>query len=222
MPTSRRPGPRTPSVPATDAKPDPRGPALSFDDDAPPMPDDAVEVARVIGAWGVKGGIKLKSFSADPQALFSSKRWFVKPAERQRIQPPGARPPAPLPRLLRVVQAREQGDSIVATCQDLDDRDAAEALTGARVFVSRASFPTPDANEFYWVDLIGLAVRNRAGVELGTVTHLIETGPHCVLVVQPAAAAAAEVLIPFVDAYVDRVDREGRTIHVDWDPSYSE
>lgn len=225
MPTSRRPGARTPSAPALDPKPDHAGPASSFDDDAPPMPDDAIEVARVLGAWGVKGGLRLKAFSADPQALFSSKRWFVQPSERQRALPPGARPPAPLPRLLRVVQAREQGDAIVATCQGLDDRNAAEALTGARIFVSRASFPTPDEDEFYWVDLIGLAVRDRAGVELGVVTNLLETGPHCVLCVRPAATGepatqAEDLLIPFVDAYVDRVDREARTIHVDWDPDY--
>jgi 16S rRNA processing protein RimM len=74
-----------------------------------------------------------------------------------------------LPRVLRVIQAREQGDGIVATCHELTDRDAAEAMAGARIFISRASFPTPDDNEFYWVDLIGLAVRNRDGLELGTV-----------------------------------------------------
>ena len=217
MPTSRRPGPQGP---APDPKPDPRGPVSHWHDDAPPMPDDAVEVARVLGAWGVKGGLKLKPYSADPQALFSTKRWWVLPPERPRALPPGARP-APLPGLLRVLQAREQGDAIVATCQDLDDRDRAEALTGARIFVSRASFPTPDDNEFYWVDLIGLAVRNRAGLDLGTVSHLIETGPHCVLCIRPTAAGdrdGDELMIPFVDAYVDRVDREGRTIHVDWEP----
>ena len=221
MPGTRRPRPDPAADP--DLKPAVAQPASSFDDDAPPMPDDAVEVARVIGAWGIQGGLKLKPFSADPQALFSSKRWWLQPAERAPVTPPGARPatPAPrLPRLLRVVQAREQGDAIVATCQDLSDRDAAEALKGARVFVSRASFPTPEADEFYWVDLIGLAVRDRAGVELGTVTNLIETGPHCVLCVKPAAADADEVLIPFVDAYVDRVDREARIIHVDWAADY--
>ena len=118
------------------------------------------------------------------------------------------------------MQAREQGEFIVATCQDLADRDAAEALAGARVFVSRASFPTPGEDEFYWVDLIGLAVRNRQGLALGRVGGLIETGPHCVLRVQPPAADADEVLIPFVDAYVDRVDREAGLIEVDWDPAY--
>jgi 16S rRNA processing protein RimM len=185
------------------------------------MPDDAVEVARVLGAWGIKGGIKIKPFSADPQALFSSKRWYVQAGERPGTLPKPAQPnAAPLPRLLRVIQAREQGDLIVATCQEIGDRNAAEAMAGARVFIPRTSFPTPADDEFYWVDLIGLAVRNRTGLHLGTVTTLIETGPHCVLSIQPDDAASEPVLIPFVNAYVDQVDRPNGVIHVDWDLSY--
>ncbi|MDE2275286.1 MAG: ribosome maturation factor RimM [Burkholderiales bacterium] len=180
--------------------------------DAPPFPADAVEVGRVLGAWGVKGGIKVRPFAADPQALFSSKRWFLRAPEPAR---PGA--PAALPALLKVQSARTQGDTVVAVVQDLADRDAAEALKGARVFVSRASFPTPASDEFYWVDLIGLQVSNRPGQALGTVVGLIETGPHCVLRVQPADAAAAERLIPFVAAYIDAVDLPARLIRADWD-----
>ena len=178
---------------------------------SPALPVDAVEVGRVLGAWGVKGGIKVKAFAADPQALFSTKRWYLQPPEVPR---PGG---AALPALLRVVQAREQGDAVVATVQELGDRDAAEALRGARVFVPRTSFPTPDDGEYYWVDLIGMAVSNRAGVALGPVVGLIETGPHCVLRIQPADAAAEEILIPFVNAYVNAVDQPGRRITVDWD-----
>lgn len=178
----------------------------------PAKPEDAVEVGRILGAWGVKGGIKVKPFSPDPQALFSSKRWFIEPSE--------AKPGHAVPPLLRVVQAREQGDAVVATVQELADRDAAQALAGARVFVPRSSFPTPDSDEFYWVDLIGLQVHNRDAAALGTVVGLIETGPHCVLRVQPADAEAGELLIPFVDAYVDRVDLPGRTVHVDWQADY--
>jgi 16S rRNA processing protein RimM len=184
--------------------------------DDPPLPEDAVEVGRVLGAWGVKGGIKVKPLSSDPQALFSSRRWFIEPSA-MRVAPAGA---APLPRLLRITQAREQGDNIVATCQELSDRDAAQALAGARVMISRASFPTPGDDEFYWVDLIGLAVVTRDGERLGQVAGLVETGPHCVLRVAPPAEDADEVLIPFVDAYVDRVDIAGRTIHVDWQRDY--
>jgi 16S rRNA processing protein RimM len=192
---------------------------VSAPDLAPALPEDAVEVGRVMGPWGIQGGIKVKPFAADPQALFSSKRWYLRPAELPG-RPPGARPAAPLPPLLRVVSAREQGDGVVATAQELPDRDAAEAVKGARVFVSRASFPTPEDDEFYWVDLIGLAVANRQGADLGTVVGLIETGPHCVLRVQAAAAGAAEVLIPFVAAYVDAVDLPGRRIAVDWEADY--
>ncbi len=184
--------------------------------DAPALPADAVEVGRVTGAWGIKGGIKVKPFAADPQALFSSKRWYIQPPEAAR--PAGVKATPVLPSLLRVVTAKEQGDGVVATAQELPDRNAAEALKGARVFVSRASFPTPDEDEFYWVDLIGLDVRNRQGLALGRVTGLIETGPHCVLRIQPGSTEAAEVLIPFVGVYVDRVDREARRIDVDWDP----
>ena len=176
--------------------------------DEPVFPEDAVEIGRVLGAWGVKGGLKIKPFSADPQALFSTKRWFLKPSE--------VKPGQQVPPLLRVVQARDHGDGVVATVQEVNDRDVAQALSGARVFVARASFPTPDDGEFYWIDLIGLQVFNRDALDLGVVVGLIETGPHCVLRIQPADAAAEEVLIPFVGVYVDRVDLPGRSVHVDW------
>ncbi len=172
-------------------------------------PADAVEVGRVIGAWGIQGGIKVKPFAADPQALFSSKRWFLEPPEM-------ARPGVSLPTMLHIVRAKEQGDGVVAAAQELPDRTAAEALKGARIFVSRASFPTPDEGEFYWVDLIGLAVFNRDGVALGKVEGLIETGPHCVLSIQGDDLSQPPVLIPFVDAYVDRVDTAAQRIEVDW------
>jgi 16S rRNA processing protein RimM len=195
------------------------------DEATPALPEDAVEVARVLGAWGVKGGLKLKAFSSDPQALFSTKRWFLQPSEQPRptVQPaPGLKTTAAFvyPLLLRVTQAREQGDSIVALVQEVADRDAAEALKGARVFISRGSFPTPGENEFYWVDLIGLAVLHRDGSSLGEVVGLLETGPHCVLRIAPADASQAEVLIPFVSAYVDTVDTAQRRIVVDWSADY--
>jgi 16S rRNA processing protein RimM len=177
------------------------------------MPADAVEVGRVIGAWGLDGGIRVKPFSASPEALFSSKRWYL-------AEPALPRPGAAMPGLLRIVRARWQGDAVVATAQELQDRDAAEALRGASVLISRRSFPTPGEGEHYWVDLIGLEVFNREGRRLGLVDGLIETGPHCVLSVRGEDPARAPVLIPFVDAYVDRVDETARRIDVDWGDDY--
>lgn len=184
------------------------------------FPHDAVEVGRIAGAWGIKGWIKVLPHSGDPQALFSSKRWYLKPPDE-----PGPVPKGGWPVLLRVTQARHHADGVVAGIDGMTDRDVAEGLRGARVFVSRRSFPTPDAEEFYWVDLIGLSVRNRQGETLGTVTGLLDTGVHSVLCVAPGPAAApgetrSERLIPFVGAYVDRVDLSGRCIHVDWGNDY--
>jgi 16S rRNA processing protein RimM len=196
--------------------------AARLDDDGPAWPDDAIEVGRIVDAWGIQGAIKVQPFSSDPQALFSSRRWFLQPPASPLPKGVGKSPAIPLPRLLKITEAREQGAVVVARAQEVPDRNAAEALRGARIFISRQSFPTAKDGEYYWIDLIGLAVVNREGEALGTVTDLLDTGVHCVLRVQrpdaPAAAKGdeAERLIPFVDAYVDSVDLAGRRITVDW------
>ncbi len=213
--------------------------------DGTPWPEDAVEVARIVDAWGIKGGVKLQPFSNDPQALFCTKKWFVRPADKPagvarpaRGKPttssapqPAAAVPAKLneARLLTVKNAREQGELVVATLEGMDNRNDAEALKGARVFVSRSAFPTPDPDEFYWIDLIGLSVVNREGQALGTVIDLLDTGPHCVLRCQvsatdvplpDAADAGSERLIPFVAAYIDSVSLADRRIVADWGLDY--
>ncbi len=190
----------------------------------PAWPEDAIEVGRIGEPWGLKGWIKVQPFAADPQALFSSRRWFLLPSEKTGpLRQTGA---AAIPSLLKITQVKEHGDVVVALAQEVPDRNGAEALRGARVFVGRASFPTPGADEFYWVDLIGLDVVNRDGARLGTVAGLIDTGPHSVLRVAPEAlpdgvsAQEAERLIPFVGAYVDAVSLERRLITVDWGLDY--
>lgn len=195
--------------------------AQPHDDDVA-WPDDAVEVARVQDAWGIKGWLRVQPHAADPQALFSSRRWF--------LQPPAGKPrpkdAPPLPRLLHVTLVKEHGDGIVASVREVADRNGAEALKGARIFVSRQSFPSTDDGEYYWVDLIGLEVVNREGEPLGTVAEMIDTGPHCVMRLEQASTDAAgkartvERMIPFVAAYIDGVDLPGRRITADWGLDY--
>jgi 16S rRNA processing protein RimM len=190
--------------------------------DEPTCPADAVEVGRIGEAWGVKGWFRVQAFASDPQALFSSKRWYLKPPEAGAVKRPGgAADMGRLPALLKIVQAKEHGDGVVAQAREIDDRQAAEALRGARIFIPRSSFPTADPGEYYWVDLIGLAVRNREGQALGEVLGLLDTGPQAVLRVGAQGAAPAdEILIPFVAAYVDTVSLAERLIVVDWGPDY--
>jgi len=122
---------------------------------------------------------------------------------------------------LAIKEAKEHSDSVVATARDIDDRSAAEALRGARIFVSRSSFPTAAADEYYWVDLIGLDVVNRQDEPLGTVRELLSTGPQTVLVLAYRQDdKLCERMIPFVSAYVDDVDLSARRIRVDWQLDY--
>jgi 16S rRNA processing protein RimM len=180
-------------------------------------PEDAVEVGRIVDAWGVKGWIKVQPFSAEPDALLAAGHWFLKAPDGPLPVKPGASA-RPLPLVLQVKGAPRHGDVVVAGADELPDRNAAESLKGARVFVSRTHFPQAAEGEYYWVDLIGLQVVNREGELLGTVADLIDTGPHTVLRIVAAAAGQEPVerLVPFVDAYVDTVDLPSRRITVDW------
>ena len=178
------------------------------------LPADAIEVGRIADAWGIKGWFKVLPHSADPQALFSSTRWYLQPSERGAKAFSGTV-------LLRVRETKEHSDSVVARADGVEDRNGAEALRGCRIFIARSSFPTAGQDEYYWVDLLGLDVVNREGVHLGTVRDLMATGPQTVLVVEyEDAGKPQERMIPFVNAYVDGVDLPARRITVDWQADY--
>jgi 16S rRNA processing protein RimM len=179
--------------------------------EAAELPADAIEVGRIADAWGIKGWFKVLPHSAQPEALFSSKRWL--------LQPPGAAGSQAFKLAIR--EAKEHSDVIVASSEDVPDRNAAEALRGARVFVPRSSFPTAGDDEYYWVDLIGLAVINREGVALGNVRELLASGPQTTLVLDATEdGKPVERMVPFVSVFVDKVDLAGRLITVDWQPDY--
>lgn len=187
---------------------------LPPDIEAAELPADAIEVGRIADAWGVKGWFKVLPHSADPQALFSSTRWYLQPAEKGRKSFAGTL-------LLRVRETKDHSDVVVARADAVEDRDTAELLRGARIFVPRSSFPTAGTDEFYWVDLLGLDVVNREGVHLGQVRDLLATGPQTVLVLEyEADGKKLERMLPFVNAYVDKVDLAARRIDVDWQPDY--
>jgi 16S rRNA processing protein RimM len=202
-------------------------PHLEFAD----MPADAIEVGRIADAWGIKGWFKVLPHSASPEALFSSKRWYLLPSDRQ---PGASKSPsqkatataadAAQPVVLKIKEAKDHADTVVACSLDVVDRNQAEALKGARIFVPRSSFPTAGTDEYYWVDLLGLDVINREGVALGQVKDLMSTGPQTVLVLAQASEEEGkpplERMIPFVAAFVDNVDLLGRKITVDWQLDY--
>ena len=182
--------------------------------EAADLPADAIEVGRIQDAWGIKGWFKVLPYSADPEALFSARCWYVLPSEK------GAKTFAGVGEL-KIKEAKVHSDTVVACADGVDDRNAADALRGARIFISKSNFPAPQKDEYYWVDLIGLEVINRQGQHLGHVVDMLSTGPQTVLVIEdPQVPKAEQRMIPFVAIYIDDVSLTERRILVDWQLDY--
>lgn len=163
-------------------------------------------LGRVAGALGLRGDVKLESFTDPRIAIFDYQPWTVVDARGVERQVEG-------------VRGEENGKHIVARFPGVDDRTAAEALRGLEISVSRDQLPKAGPGEFYWVDLEGMQVVNTEGLELGRVSHLFATGANDVVVVR---GGEAEHLIPFVRPdYITGVDMEARVLTVDWDPDWS-
>lgn len=165
------------------------------------VPDQRLPVGRINGLFGVRGWVRVFSYTEPRDAILSFSPWLVRTDHDWRS--------------LKVVAGRRHGAGVVAQLQGYDDRDRAAALMGAEIAILRQQLPPPAADEFYWADLIGLQVVNSDGLELGAVADLLRTGANDVLVVR----GDHERLIPFVrGVYVTAIDLDGRRLQVDWDP----
>lgn len=161
-------------------------------------------IGRVAGAFGVRGEIRLESWTEPRLSVFRYQPWIL-------------RSPAGLESTMSGARGRDSGKHLVAVFPGVADRDAAEAMRGTEIYVLRSMLPPPRADEYYWVDLEGLQVRTVEGVVLGVVSHLFSTGANDVLVVH----GERERLLPFVQPdFVKSVDFAANLIVVDWDPSF--
>lgn len=162
-----------------------------------------VIVGRITAAFGVKGWVKIASFTEPADNLLDYRPWLVRAGDDWR--------PVSIDELGR----RNKG--FVARLDGCDERNGAEALAGRDIAVPRSQLPPAAPDEFYWFDLVGLDVVTVEGEALGSVTRLMPTGANDVLVVQ---GADRERLIPFTHAAVPDVDLDARRITVDWDPGF--
>ncbi|AGX87912.1 ribosome maturation factor RimM [Candidatus Symbiobacter mobilis] len=178
-------------------------------------PEDLVEVARVQGAWGVRGWLRLVAHSPEPVALLAASRWYYTySACRNAPLPADGNDEQRVRGVWSVRQSRRHSGNVVADIEGIVDRTMAQSWAGAVVAVRKADFPRLGNDEYYLVDLIGMRVQNRQGVYLGSVAKFFPTGPHWVLVLDGERSR----MVPFVSAYVDTVDTALRSIVVDWHP----
>ena len=155
------------------------------------------------GLYGVKGWIKVHSYTHPRENIVNFRRWTLRQGDDH----------APV----TVEDGRPQGRTVVAKLREIDDRDEARALIGADITVERDDLPPCEPDEYYWADLEGLGVRTESGENLGYVDYLFSTGAHDILVV----AGDRQRLIPFVMQRVVReIDLKRGLIVVDWDRDY--
>ena len=165
-----------------------------------------VEIGRIVAVHGVRGGLKLESWTEPRMRIFDYQPWTL-------VLPNGAQQP------IDGVRGQRHGKGLLATLPDVEDRDRAMALIGARIEVPRSALPEPAAGEYYWTDLEGLQVANMDEVDLGRVDHVLATGANDVLVL--IDKSGRERLVPFVpDTFIKDVDLAAGRMRVDWDPEF--
>ncbi|WP_269531206.1 ribosome maturation factor RimM [Chitinimonas sp. BJYL2] len=166
-------------------------------------PADLVPMGFVAGAFGIRGWVKVVADTEHADSLLDYDTWWL---GRNGVWQQYA-----------VKDAAVHPKHLSAQLEGVDDRDRAFALKGMTIAIPRSAMPQAEDGEYYWADLIGLAVFNVQGESLGTVDNLLSTGANDVLVIK---SADAERLVPFVKAVVLDVDLTARSIRVDWGLDY--
>jgi 16S rRNA processing protein RimM len=167
------------------------------------QPGKLVTMGRISGLFGVRGWVKVFSYTDPRENILQYRPWYVRATDQWRP--------------MEVAEGQRHGKGVIARLEGINDRDAAGALVDAEIAVRRDQLATLEQDEYYWSELEGLRVVTTGGAELGTVHHLLETGANDVLVVH----GGRERLIPYLwGDVIKEVDLKQGLIRVDWDPDF--
>ncbi|MEE9321795.1 MAG: ribosome maturation factor RimM [Granulosicoccus sp.] len=169
-----------------------------------------ISLGRITALYGLQGWLKVHSDTSPRDNIVRFKQWWLgRNGKWQQI---------------KVLDGRPQGKTIVVRLEGIDTPEAASRLVGAQIAVKRADLPASKPGEYYWTDLLGMAVQTVDGGQIGSVARLFETGANDVLVVRDERAgskAGAEVLVPWImQSVITEVNMESQLITVDWDPDF--
>jgi 16S rRNA processing protein RimM len=169
--------------------------------------ESRVIVGRVSGLFGIKGWVKVYSYTSPPENIVRYAPWFLQWPERGNDS--GT--------IVSIAENRRQGKGLVVRFEGVEDRESASEWIGGDIFVDRDKFEVPVEGEYYWSDMTGLEVRTADGQVLGIVESMIETGANDVMVVE----GDRRRLVPFLlGDVVKKVDIDAREVIVDWNPDF--
>jgi 16S rRNA processing protein RimM len=166
-----------------------------------------VTVGRVSGLYGVKGWIKIYSFTRPPEGIFGYRPWYLRSTDQDNCQT----------QRYEIAEGRPHGKGLIALLGGVNDRDSAEELVGTEILVDREQFDGVEKDEYYWADLVGMRVVTTDERDLGVVKSLLDTGANDVLIVE----GDRRRLVPFlVGSVIRKVDLDGGIIVAEWDPDF--
>lgn len=164
---------------------------------------DYLHIGKVSSVFGIKGWLKIFSFTDDRASILDYSPWLLKKGGDSKT--------------LEVLTGHSQGKTVVAQLHGIDDRNQAESLIGWDIYITAEQLPAADADEYYWSELIGLQVSNLEGVDFGKVTGLMETGANDVLLISGDRDRA----VPFLQGQtVKHIDLTAKILQVDWDADF--
>lgn len=170
--------------------------------------NDLIQIGQLKKPYGIKGWLWVHSLTDERSDIFAMSPWWIKTAT-------GFRP-------ITVTNWRQQGSGIVAQFAEVPDRNVAETMNGVSIWISADALPKPNADEYYWSDLVGMDVVNQQGIMLGRIGQMMETGAHDVMVViaNENSIDDEERLIPWHKQTVISVDKDEGMVMVDWQADY--
>ena len=156
-------------------------------------------MGRITAPFGIKGWVKVQPLTAAARNLLEYPAWWVERNDEWKEH--------------EVAAAKVQSSkAVIARLAGCEDRNAAAAFRGKRIAVPRSRLPRTRPDEYYWADLIGLAVVNGEAQELGRITGIVQTGANDVLVVE----GERERLVPFIAGVIRDVDPAAGVVRVEW------
>jgi len=166
---------------------------------------DFIVVGKVLGAHGVRGELKVYSFTEPPANLLNYPHWTLRDG-----------------REVKLTASRQQGKNLLVRLEGVDDRDQAAQLGGEEICISRSELPALDDGEYYWHQLEGLQVIEQNGQLLGSIAELLATGANDVMRVLPCAGSLdqRERLLPYTAQCVQKVDLAAGVVQVEWDADF--
>jgi len=163
--------------------------------------DNKVFLGKITGVYGIKGWLKIQSFTSPPENILNYPSWII---DNQGIED-----------LYSVQQGRKHNNKIIVKFEKIDDRTTAEFLINSKIQILRSDLPKLSDENYYWSDLEGLSVLNSEDKAIGTIESLIETGANDVMVIN--TSKNERILIPFVmHEIIKEVNIELNYVKVDW------